>query len=186
MGASGSGKSTLLNVLGCLDRPTAGQYLLDGEDVGCLDADRRAELRNAKIGFVFQSFNLLPPTPARETVELPLVYGTAPIAEHRGRAEAALRAVGLGDAAGRLPNELSGGERQRVAIARALVNRPRLLLADEPTGNLDTATGEEVVAEIQRHVKTLGASLVLVTHDEELAARSSDRVLHVQDGVLVS
>jgi len=184
MGASGSGKSTLLNVLGCLDRPTAGQYLLDGEDVGRLDADRRAELRNAKIGFVFQSFNLLPRTTARENVELPLVYGTAPIAEHRGRAEAALRAVGLGDAAGRLPNELSGGQQQRVAIARALVNEPDIVFADEPTGNLDTETSREVVGLMKRLHKEKGLTFIIVTHDAAVG-NQTERVILMRNGVIL-
>src|SRR5213593_3565427 len=167
MGASGSGKSTLLNILGCLDRPTAGRYLLDGEDVGRLDADRRAEIRNAKIGFVFQSFNLLPRTTARENVELPLVYGAAAIVEHRARAEAALAAVGLAEAAGRFPNELSGGQQQRVAIARALVNRPRLLLADEPTGNLDTQTSREIMGLFQ-DLNGRGMTIIMVTHELDI------------------
>jgi ABC-type lipoprotein export system ATPase subunit len=185
MGASGSGKSTLLNLLGCLDRPTAGAYLLDGVDAGRLDADGRAELRNAKIGFVFQSFNLLPRTSAVENVELPLVYGHVPTAEHRARAEAALRAVGIAELADRLPSQLSGGQQQRVAIARALVARPRLVLADEPTGNLDTATS----AEILRLLRTLNASerltILVVTHDADVA-RQMDRVLLMRDGGLVA
>jgi putative ABC transport system ATP-binding protein len=185
MGASGSGKSTLLNLLGCLDRPTAGAYLLDGVDAGRLDAHGRSEQRNAKIGFVFQSFNLLPRTSAVENVELPLVYGHLPTAEHRARAEAALGAVGIADLAERLPTQLSGGQQQRVAIARALVARPRLVLADEPTGNLDTATS----AEILRLLRTLNASehltILVVTHDADVA-RQMDRVLLMRDGRLVA
>jgi len=185
MGASGSGKSTLLNLLGCLDRPTAGAYLLDGIDAGRLDADARAELRNSKIGFVFQSFNLLPRTSAVENVELPLVYGHLPTAEHRPWAEAALRAVGIGELADRLPPQLSGGQQQRVAIARALVARPRLVLADEPTGNLDTETSGEIL----RLLRALNAgeklSVVIVTHDPNVA-RQTDRVLLMRDGRLVA
>jgi ABC-type lipoprotein export system ATPase subunit len=185
VGASGSGKSTLLNILGCLDRPTAGRYLLGGRDVSRLDADARAEIRNAWIGFVFQSFNLLPRTTALENVELPLVYGDVPRGEHRPRAEQALAAVGLSEAGARLPSQLSGGQQQRVAIARALVNRPRLLLADEPTGNLDTVTSGELMALLRELNRTQRLTLLVVTHDPEVA-RQTDRVLVLRDGLLVA
>ncbi|MFN8543503.1 MAG: ABC transporter ATP-binding protein [Candidatus Binatia bacterium] len=181
MGASGSGKSTLLNVIGCLDRPTAGTYRLDGRDVGRLDADGRATLRNAKIGFVFQAFNLLPRTSALDNVVLPLLYGDVPAAEHDSRARTALAAVGLATLADRLPNQLSGGQQQRVAIARALVTRPRLLLADEPTGNLDTATSLEVM-DLLRHLnRDQGLTVVIVTHEPDIAARTQ-RILLLRDG----
>jgi predicted ABC-type transport system involved in lysophospholipase L1 biosynthesis ATPase subunit len=186
LGKSGSGKSTLLHLLGGLDVPTAGQVVVAGSDLGRLSRNERAEFRMSAVGIIFQAFHLVPTRSAAENVELPMMFSAVPVRERGQRAAAALEAVGLGHRLTHRPAELSGGERQRVAIARALVNRPRLLLADEPTGNLDTATGEDVMAEILRHVKTLGASLALVTHDEELAARSSDRVLHMQDGVLVS
>jgi putative ABC transport system ATP-binding protein len=185
MGASGSGKSTLLNLLGCLDRPTSGTYLLDGDDVSALDANRRAELRNAKIGFVFQSFNLLPRTSARENVELPLVYGDVPLAEHRARAEAALAAVGLADAGERMPNQLSGGQQQRVAIARSLVNRPSLILADEPTGNLDTTTSLEILRLLRQLNQQQGVTLLIVTHEPDIA-QLTDRVIMIRDGQVVA
>jgi putative ABC transport system ATP-binding protein len=185
VGASGSGKSTLLNILGCLDRPTAGSYRLDGRDVTRLDADRRAELRSASIGFVFQSFNLLPRTTARENVELPLVYGEVPEEEHRARAEAALAAVGLAGAGDRMPNQLSGGQQQRVAIARALVNEPRLVLADEPTGNLDTVTSLDVMRLLRDLNRTRGLTLVIVTHEPDIAGLTG-RVIEMRDGLVVA
>jgi putative ABC transport system ATP-binding protein len=185
VGASGSGKSTLLNILGCLDRPTAGSYRLDGRDVTRLDADRRAELRSASIGFVFQSFNLLPRTTARENVELPLVYGEVPEEEHRARAEAALAAVGLAGAGDRLPNQLSGGQQQRVAIARALVNEPRLVLADEPTGNLDTVTSLDIMRLLRDLNRTRGLTLVIVTHEPDIAGLTG-RVIEMRDGLVVA
>jgi ABC-type lipoprotein export system ATPase subunit len=185
MGASGSGKSTLLNLLGCLDRPSSGRYLLDGVDVGSLDADGRAEIRNAKIGFVFQSFHLLPRTTARDNVELPLVYGPVPSTDHRQRAEDALAAVGLAGAATRLPNQLSGGQQQRVAIARALVTQPRLILADEPTGNLDTRTSHEIMRLLRELNRRDGLTLVIVTHETDIAGWT-DRVLVLRDGELVA
>jgi putative ABC transport system ATP-binding protein len=184
MGASGSGKSTLLNLLGCLDRPTRGTYLLDGVDAGRLDADARAELRNTKIGFVFQSFNLLPRTSARQNVELPLVYGRLPTAEHRARADAALAAVGLADVGDRLPTQLSGGQQQRVAIARALVTRPRLVLADEPTGNLDSRTSAEIMDLLEGLNRREGLTVVVVTHEAGVARRTA-RMLLLRDGRLV-
>jgi putative ABC transport system ATP-binding protein len=185
MGASGSGKSTLLNLLGCLDRPTSGSYRLDGVDAATLDTNRRAELRNAKIGFVFQSFNLLPRTSARENVELPLVYGDVPPGAHRARSEAALAAVGLPGAGDRMPNQLSGGQQQRVAIARALVNEPRLILADEPTGNLDTATSLEIMRLLRDLNREHGVTLAIVTHEPDIA-RLTDRVVLMRDGVVVA
>jgi len=185
MGASGSGKSTLLNLLGCLDRPTAGEYLLDGVAAGRLDANARAELRNSRIGFVFQSFNLLPRTTAVENVELPLVYGRVPTVEHRPRAEAALAAVGLASFANRLPTQLSGGQQQRVAVARALVTEPRLILADEPTGNLDTRTSAEVMTLLRALNAEKRLTVLVVTHDPEVA-RQTARVLLMRDGRLVA
>jgi predicted ABC-type transport system involved in lysophospholipase L1 biosynthesis ATPase subunit len=185
LGKSGSGKSTLLHLIGGLDVPTRGQIVVAGRDLGRISRNERAEFRLASVGIIFQAFHLIPNRSAVENVELPMTFAAVPTRQRRRQAVAALEAVGLGHRLKHRPAELSGGERQRVAVARALVNRPRLLLADEPTGNLDSATGAEVMDEILRQVKTLGAALVLVTHDEELAARSSDRVLHMQDGVLV-
>jgi putative ABC transport system ATP-binding protein len=185
VGASGSGKSTLLNILGCLDRQTSGEYRLDGRAVSRLTADERAALRNARIGFVFQSFNLLSRTTARENVELPLVYGEAPPGEHGERAAAALRAVGLADAGDRMPNQLSGGQQQRVAIARALVTRPRLILADEPTGNLDTATSLDIMTLLRRLNREHGLTLVIITHEPDIASLT-DRVLAMRDGRVVA
>jgi ABC-type lipoprotein export system ATPase subunit len=185
MGASGSGKSTLLNILGCLDRPSSGRYLLDAQDVGGLGGDARAELRNAKLGFVFQSFNLLARTDARQNVALPLVYGNAPASEHVARANAALAAVGIADLGDRLPNQLSGGQQQRVAIARALVNRPRVVLADEPTGNLDTVTSREIMTLLRDLNRSERLTIVIVTHDGGIASEA-DRVIVLSDGLVVS
>ena len=181
MGPSGSGKSTLLHILGLLDRPTAGRYLLDGRDVTGLDEEEQARLRRETIGFVFQFFHLVPRLSALENVELPMqIAGLAP-AERRPRAEAALAAVGLAERARHRPDQLSGGQRQRVAIARATVMRPRLILADEPTGNLDRASGREVVELLERLHRERGMTLVVVTHDPELGGRARRR-LHMRDG----
>jgi len=183
MGPSGSGKSTLLHVLGLLDRPTSGRYLLAGEDVTGLDDEAAARVRNRRIGFVFQAFFLMPRYSALKNVELPLVYRGLPEGERRLRAERALEEVGLAERMDHLPSELSGGQKQRVAIARALVQEPALLLADEPTGNLDTESGREILALFDR-LHAEGKTLVVVTHEREIADRSR-RILHVRDGRLV-
>src|SRR5512142_2241208 len=184
VGQSGSGKSTLMNLLGCLDTPTAGVYRLNGSDVEGLADDQLADLRNREIGFVFQTFQLLPRASAVQNVELPLVYRGLPRRERRARAEAALRSVGLGNRMTHRPNELSGGQRQRVAIARALVGNPSLLLADEPTGNLDSATGEEIVR-LFAELHARGHTIVLVTHEPRLAARCP-RAIRLADGRVVA
>jgi len=174
MGASGSGKSTLMNLLGCLDRPTRGRYLLEGREVSSLSTDQLAEIRNRTIGFVFQNFNLLSRTSALENVELPLLYAGLSTSERRARAAESLDLVGLADRAGHHPNQMSGGQQQRVAIARALVNRPRVILADEPTGNLDSRTSVEVMALFQELGRS-GITVLLVTHEQDIARRSGPR-----------
>ena len=182
MGPSGSGKSTLMNLLGCLDTPTAGSYECDGVDVATLDAEALAQLRREKIGFVFQGFHLLPRMDATDNVAMPLGYARIPHAERRQRALAALTAVGLGARSDHRPNELSGGQQQRVAIARALVNQPPILLADEPTGALDSKTGEEILA-LFKQLRDDGHTVILITHDAHVAAHA-DRTFVMRDGEL--
>jgi putative ABC transport system ATP-binding protein len=184
MGTSGSGKSTLMNILGCLDRPTTGRYWLDGRDVSHLEPDELAEIRNRTIGFVFQSFNLLRRTTALENVELPLLYAGVGGRDRARRAARALERVGLASRVGHYPNQLSGGQQQRVAIARALVNDPRIILADEPTGNLDSKTSNEVMALFQELGQS-GITVVLVTHEPDIAA-FADRIVLVKDGLVTS
>jgi putative ABC transport system ATP-binding protein len=183
MGASGSGKTTLMNILGCLDLPTAGRYLLDGVDVRGLDETQLAEVRNRKIGFVFQSYNLIPRTSAVANVELPLVYAGVKKAERRRRAVAALETVGLGDRLEHLPSELSGGQQQRVAVARAIVTNPAIVLADEPTGNLDSTATHEVLDVLDR-LNATGRTVVIITHEPDVAARAR-RTIRLLDGCIV-
>ncbi len=185
MGASGSGKTTLMNLLGCLDRPTSGRYWLDGQEISRLSADERAFLRNRRIGFVFQNFNLLTRTSALENVMVPLLYATESLSDHEGRqrAIAMLQRVGLSERMNHEPSQLSGGQQQRVAIARALVNRPPLILADEPTGNLDSHTSEEILAMFQQLNQEEGITIILVTHDAEVA-KHARRVIYIRDGLI--
>src|SRR6266487_1972871 len=186
MGASGSGKSTLMNILGCLDRPTTGHYILDGADVSGLDRDQLADIRNRKIGFVFQNFNLLARTSARENVELPLVYSAQHLtnAELRERADRVLSSVGLAGREDHYPSQLSGGQQQRVAIARALINEPEMLLADEPTGNLDSRTSVEIMAIFQQ-LNERGITVIMVTHEPDIAAYAKRNVM-MRDGVILN
>jgi putative ABC transport system ATP-binding protein len=181
MGASGSGKSTLMNIVGCLDKPTQGHYFLDGKDVSGLTKDELAKIRSHEIGFVFQQFNLLSRTSALENVELPTIYAGIPIQERERRAEEALKRVGLSDRAGHFPSQLSGGQQQRVAIARALVNNPSLLLADEPTGNLDSRTSIEIMEILQNLNDQHGLTVVIVTHEPDIA-QYAKRALEFRDG----
>ena len=185
MGSSGSGKSTLMNILGCLDRPTSGKYFLDGEEVGSLTPNAWAHIRNKRIGFVFQGFNLLSRTTALENVELPMMYNGFASKERRQRAVEVLTLVGLGERFDHTPNQLSGGQQQRVAIARSLVNKPSLILADEPTGNLDTATSNEIMALFQKLNGEQGITIVLVTHETDIAEHAKRQIVF-RDGMVIS
>lgn len=184
MGASGSGKSTMMNVIGCLDTPTSGEYMLNGQQVARLSDDELAEIRNAEIGFIFQTFNLMPRNTALENVMLPLVYAGVKKQQRQERASKMLESVGLQDRMEHKPNELSGGQRQRVAVARALINNPAILLADEPTGNLDSKTSEEIM-ELFSHIHKQGNTLVVVTHEEDIA-RHAHRIIRLKDGQIES
>jgi putative ABC transport system ATP-binding protein len=184
MGPSGSGKSTLMNLIGCLDTPSTGSYVLKGREISSMNDDDLAQIRNKEIGFIFQTFNLLPRADAVQNVELPLVYSGLPRRERKARAEKALDAVGLGTRKHHRPNEMSGGQRQRVAIARALVNDPSILLADEPTGNLDSKTGEEILA-LMDELHRGGNTIILVTHEDDLAQHAA-RVVRLRDGKIIS
>jgi ABC-type lipoprotein export system ATPase subunit len=187
MGASGSGKSTLMNILGCLDHPTSGEYWLEGREISNVSADERAYLRNHKIGFVFQNFNLLPRTTALENVMMPLSYTREHLSDNeiKNRADELLKQVGLGDRMNYEPSKLSGGQQQRVAIARALINRPSVLFADEPTGNLDSKTSEEVLRMLQQLNNEAGITIIVVTHDPNVA-RHTQRQIHISDGLIVN
>ena len=184
MGPSGSGKSTMMNLIGCLDTPSTGSYVLNGREVSKMVDDELAQIRNREIGFIFQTFNLLPRADAIQNVELPLVYAGVPRKERHTRAEKALDSVGLGSRKHHRPNEMSGGQRQRVAIARALVNGPSILLADEPTGNLDSKTGEEILA-LMEELHRAGNTIILVTHEDDLAQHAA-RIVRLRDGKIVS
>ncbi|MCI1958070.1 MAG: ABC transporter ATP-binding protein [Clostridia bacterium] len=184
MGQSGSGKSTLMNILGCLDRPTSGTYLLDGEDVSSYSDDKLSWLRNKKIGFVFQSFNLISRTSSIKNVELPMIYAKVPATQRRKKAQELLEKVGLSKRMDHMPNELSGGQRQRVAIARALANDPPLILADEPTGNLDTASSVEIM-ELFTKLNNEGATVIIVTHEDDIA-QFTKRIIRFRDGEIIS